>query len=513
MSVAAPDARSTARVQAAAGDAFTVMRHVGRGAFADVYEARDARLKRRVALKVLRDELCCDARTTALFRHEAEAIAAVRHPHILPIHDIGEGNGLVFLVLDWADGESLGRHLDRAGMLPIDEVVRILRQVAGALAAAHDAGIVHRDLKPDNVMLDGEQRRVLLMDFGLARAAGADDETNTTRTIVGTPQYMSPEQAAGDRVDHRADLYAFGVLGYRMLTGRLPFGGTTGEVLIAHMTQPPTALRSLRPDCPQWLASVIDQGLIKDPAQRWESARHIEAALDQQSMGSARPADTSRDVEPRATSRPIRDIGVAAAVATGAVALDVAVTGTLTASPLLVLGAAAAAVLRYARIRATSRAPGAESDDIVYGRHDALVRAAQLERTNLMRALALLSHQEQRLVRPVVNTADRLLTHVVQAARRLGAIDERIATERVALQPVGVWPAGDASMTGAGGPPRRVMDELFAGRARTQADVERSLGVLAQLRHAAAQVGRDGPGQHAVLIEDALRQARAQLGG
>ncbi len=277
------------RLQRAIGDAFLVGQRIGRGGFADVFDGWDRRLKRPVALKVPRPDLANSAERLERFRGEAESIASVRHPHVLPIHMIGEGDGLMWLVLARVFGESVEAWMARAPAAPIDETTRILRAVASALHAAHTAGIVHRDLTPGNIMLDGPERHVFLMDFGLARAMDVASLRSTEPgTFVGTPHFMSPEQATGDRADQRSDLYSLGAIGYRLLTGRLPVDGPNlTTIMMGHIAQTPTPIRRLRPECPSWLARVVERCLAKDPDDRWSTAEEIVHAIDMERSHAA----------------------------------------------------------------------------------------------------------------------------------------------------------------------------------------------------------------------------------
>jgi eukaryotic-like serine/threonine-protein kinase len=199
-----------ARLQEALGDGLKIRRLLGRGGFAEVWAAFDVRLKREVAVKTLRYDLVISDSLLERFQREAEAVAKLRHPNIIPIYEVGEGKGVAYFVMPMIEGESLGEALDREGTLSIDEACRVLREVAGALAAAHRAGIVHRDVKPDNIMLEGPERRPIVMDFGIAKASSSTDAKLTgTGMALGTPRYMSPEQASGDKdLSPRSDQYA-----------------------------------------------------------------------------------------------------------------------------------------------------------------------------------------------------------------------------------------------------------------------------------------------------------------
>ena len=189
------------RLSEALGSAFTIEGEIGRGGMGVVYRARDEKLKRRVAIKVLPPELAFQQEIRARFTREAETAARLSHPHIVPIYTVGEGNGLVYFVMGYVDGESVGGRLKRRGKLPVEEVRRIMKETADALSAAHAMSVIHRDIKPDNILLDGTRGRVMVTDFGIAKAmSGGSGATLTSAGVaIGTPQYMSPEQAAGEK--------------------------------------------------------------------------------------------------------------------------------------------------------------------------------------------------------------------------------------------------------------------------------------------------------------------------
>jgi serine/threonine protein kinase len=249
---------------------YRIQRELGAGGMATVYLAHDIRHERDVAIKVLTRDLAAVIGADR-FIAEIRTTAHLRHPHILPLFDSGAADGLPFYVMPLVDGESLLSRL-RQGPLPIAEAVGILREVADALAHAHASGIIHRDVKPDNVLLSG--RHVFLADFSVARAVEAhltDDQTVTgTSVMVGTPAYMAPEQVTTASVDHRSDIYAFGVMAYELLTGAPPFQGTHQEIVTAHLTASPVPLTTLRPETPAPLASAVMQCLHKRPDQRWQ---------------------------------------------------------------------------------------------------------------------------------------------------------------------------------------------------------------------------------------------------
>ena len=213
------------RLQGALGDGYQLRELIGEGGFGSVYRAVDLKLKREVAVKVIRAELLLSTTSMERFQREAQAVAQLRHPNVIPIYSVGDAEGLAYFIMPLIGGVTLRRELDRVDRLPIDETLRIIREVAGALQAAHKTGLVHRDIKPDNIMLEGDERRVLLMDFGVAKALAVEgEELTASGALVGTPLYMSPEQASGEtHIDHRSDIYSLGVVAFQMLTGVPPF--------------------------------------------------------------------------------------------------------------------------------------------------------------------------------------------------------------------------------------------------------------------------------------------------
>ena len=272
-----------AQLQRALGTAYELREEVGKGGFGTVYEAWDVRLKRKVAVKVLRGDLGISPDLMERFQREAEAVAKLRHPNILPIYMIGEGEGLAYFIMPLIEGETLRAVLDRESDLPGNEARRIATEAASALNAAHDAGLVHRDIKPDNIMLEGKERRVLIMDFGIAKALGSTESTLTgTGMIVGTPHYMSPEQASGEgTIDHRSDIYSLGVVAYRLFAGEALFEGASAQSLIVkHIAHDPTDLRKKRPQLPRAVSDAVMRCLKKDPAERWDSAAEFATALN-----------------------------------------------------------------------------------------------------------------------------------------------------------------------------------------------------------------------------------------
>ena len=262
---------------------YRIDRVLGAGGMASVYLAHDLRHDRLVALKVVKPEIVAGVGADR-FIAEIRTTAHLKHPHILPLFDSGSVGDALFYVMPYIDGESLRARLRREGQLPLTDTMTILRELADALAYAHAQGVVHRDIKPDNVLLSG--RHVFLADFGIARAleagAEADQTVTATSTIVGTPAYLSPEQAAGrSHVDHRADIYSLGVMAYEMLAGVPPFSASTSAgVMAAHMTVAPEPLADRRPDVPPALAALVMKCLAKRPEDRWQRMDDLLVALD-----------------------------------------------------------------------------------------------------------------------------------------------------------------------------------------------------------------------------------------
>ncbi|HEY8311724.1 MAG TPA: serine/threonine-protein kinase, partial [Gemmatimonadaceae bacterium] len=218
-------------------------REIGRGGMGIVYRARDRRLKRLVAVKVLPPELAYRADIRSRFLREAETSAQLSHPSIVPIYTVEEADNLVFFIMGYVDGDTIAQRLRQRGPMAAEEARRILCEVADALAYANARNVVHRDIKPDNILLDSDSGRALVTDFGIARAVseGNDTRLTTTGLAIGTPAYMSPEQCAGDRgVDGRSDIYSLGVVGYQMLSGDLPFvASNTPGMFVKHLTEQP----------------------------------------------------------------------------------------------------------------------------------------------------------------------------------------------------------------------------------------------------------------------------------
>ena len=276
---------------------------VGRGGMGIVYCAKDRRLKREIAVKVLPPELSFRADIRQRFLREAETAAQLNHPNIVPIYTVEERDNLVYFVMAYIKGDNLGQRLQQHGPIPPVEVRRILREVGDALAYAHHRNVIHRDIKPDNIIIDEETGRAMVTDFGIARALtdSGDSRLTATGMAIGTPAYMSPEQSAGDRaIDGRSDLYSLGVVGYQMLCGQPPFvANNTPSMLVKHLSEKPVPVDERWPDLPPDLARAVMICLEKDPNDRFPSAAAFSAALDGGSMPTlATRASTAPTVPP-----------------------------------------------------------------------------------------------------------------------------------------------------------------------------------------------------------------------
>ena len=258
---------------------FRFLRRLGKGAMAEVYLAEQWQLKRWVAVKVLRPELAGDSTYLRRFELEAQAAAKLVHANIVQVHEVGESDGLHYIVQEYVQGQNLRDWIARNGPPLVQPALSIMRQIAAALSKAAEQGVVHRDIKPENIMITASGE-VKVADFGLARVLSENGAAATALTQVGitmgTPLYMSPEQVEGRPLDHRSDLYSFGVLCYHLLTGKPPFTGDTAlAVAVQHVKSQPAALETQRPDLPPALCRVVHQMLAKDPDQRWGSCREL----------------------------------------------------------------------------------------------------------------------------------------------------------------------------------------------------------------------------------------------
>ena len=305
-----------ASLASALADRYTVERELGAGGMAVVYLARDLKHERKVAVKVLRPELAA-AIGADRFLREIRIAANLNHPHILPLHDSGEADGYLYYVMPYAKGESLRDRMDREKQLPLADAVNIASEVADALGSAHRNNVIHRDIKPENILL--EEGHAVVADFGVARAIEEAEETKLTETgiAIGTPAYLSPEQATGEReLDGRSDIYALGCVLYEMLAGQPPFSGPTVESVVRqHLAADPQSVTAVRPTVPVEVEAAVSKALAKAPADRHQCAEDLAAAL------SAAASVVQGAPQPGIASRWSHPVAVAGLLGVGAVAV------------------------------------------------------------------------------------------------------------------------------------------------------------------------------------------------
>jgi predicted Ser/Thr protein kinase len=294
-----------ATLMKALGAQYRVLRLLGRGGMGSVYLAREEALERLVAIKVLRPELSPTADGRERFRREARTAAQLTHPNVVPLLAFGEAEGLLYLVMGYVRGEPLSARLRREGRIEPGDARRVVADVAEALDYAHRKGVVHRDVKPDNILVEDETGRALLTDFGVAKDWSAGRPMTATGIVIGTPQYMSPEQASGqEAIDGRSDLYALGLVAYAMLAGRPPFeGGTTQDVLLRRLREEAPPVREAAPGVPEDLSQAVARCLRRDPGARWADARSLREAVLPSGLEGERlpePLDTLDGIVPLA---------------------------------------------------------------------------------------------------------------------------------------------------------------------------------------------------------------------
>jgi serine/threonine protein kinase len=289
---------------------YQVVRELGRGGMGIVFLARDVALHRTVAIKVLRHEFVGSEDHRERFRREARLTARLTHPGVVPVYTFGESEELVYIVMQYVHGQSLAERLQANGPLPADEAAQVLYDLADTLDHAHREGLIHRDLKAENVLLERSTGRARLTDFGVARLRDASVDEWERAHAYGTPHYMSPEQAAGEPdLDGRSDLYSLGVLGYLMLSGTLPFHGSSFAALAAqHIVHEPPSLRELAPDAPVELVRAVERCLAKERDDRWKSAGEFAAAI----TGESNNKRYRRAIGPRGWMKVVAGLGTAA---------------------------------------------------------------------------------------------------------------------------------------------------------------------------------------------------------
>jgi serine/threonine protein kinase len=295
---------------------YEVLRVIGEGGMGRVYEARHTRLHtKRFAVKLLHHELARQPEVVTRFQREAEAASVLTHPNVVGVYDVNtSADGRPYIVAELLQGEDLGSYLERVGKLPVAEAVRLVRQVCRALGAAHTHGIVHRDVKPENIFLVKPNATVKVLDFGISKVAENSDGLTKTGTVMGTPDYMAPEQARGDRVDARADIYAVGAILYRALTGRKPFDGTDPmAILTAVLTQEPQRPSTLNAKIPLSLELIVQRTMAKLPAERFATMDALEQALAPFDSLDAEPPPAVQTQVSEATNQPTPTLLQAAA--------------------------------------------------------------------------------------------------------------------------------------------------------------------------------------------------------
>jgi serine/threonine protein kinase len=272
---------------------YQIVGRIGHGGMGDIYEGYEAKLDRRVAIKVLPAELARNEDFIHRFQKEASAAAKIGHPNIIQIYFIGEDAGHHYFAMEYIDGESLAQMLAGRKRLPVAEALTLMEQCLAGLAAAHEHGLVHRDIKPGNILLDQRNRRALLADFGLVKALGASTHLTATGTVMGTVDYMPPEQILGQPIDHRADLYSLGVVLYQILSGRLPFPAASAHAMMfQHAYEPPLPLRESAPEVAETLESIVAKLLAKNPNERYQNAQEVLADLQAFRAGRPLPSRT-----------------------------------------------------------------------------------------------------------------------------------------------------------------------------------------------------------------------------
>ena len=471
------------RVIVAIGTQYDIGDEIGRGSMGVVYRATDLRLRRTVAVKVLPPDLAFRPETRERFLREAEMAAQLSHPNIVPIYSVDEKDGIVFFVMAFIEGETLGDRLEREPKSPVELIRRVLRDVADALDYAHRRGVVHRDIKPDNILLDKHGARPVVTDFGIARAAEGQSRLTVTGVAVGTPAYMSPEQAMGDReLDGRSDIYSLGVVAYRMIAGELPFRATSSaSMMLKHMSERPMPLGGQRSDVSPALVAVVEHALAKRPEDRWKSAGEIRDAIDSGTtatftppppvnvpvpIGAGNPQPVPRerkrgrkkreDSLETFAARPIdqririarRDGFMAAAGITAYVGVSIFTWPFLwwTVFPVFFMSASTLGKIaslwsegvplrdifrsnksaRSAALPGSSDATPLAPEDVLAGPHGPAVRRAAEDRAHIQMIVKNLAKPDRELVPDVLPTVDALAERIASLAQMLHRLDQDV---------------------------------------------------------------------------------------
>lgn len=301
-------------IGAVLANSYHIVRLIGEGGMGRVYEAKHTRLSnRKLAVKLLHDEMARQSEILTRFEREAESASTIAHPNVVEVLDVDRlEDGRPYIVCEYLEGEEFGSLLDRVGTLPVETAVRIVRQICRALMAAHDRGIVHRDMKPENVFLVGDPRapRVKVIDFGISKQNDGSAKLTRTGMVMGTPAYMAPEQARGEHVDFRADIYAVGGILYRSVTGQKPYDGEDGaQVLTLVLTEEPRRPRTVAPTVPEALELVIQRAMARHPDDRHASMAELEAELAELDPGAGSVDGSLPSIAPPAGSEPLNARG------------------------------------------------------------------------------------------------------------------------------------------------------------------------------------------------------------
>ncbi|MDM8519836.1 serine/threonine-protein kinase [Anaerolineales bacterium HSG6] len=288
---------------------FEITSKIGEGGMATIYKAYQESVDRQVAIKVLTEEFAKNSKAVKRFEQEVKSVARLEHPNILPVHDFGTQDGFYYMVMRYVEGGTLSDLLEKESQLSLERSIKIASDIARALNYAHSRNVIHRDIKPSNILID-QLNEVLLTDFGIAKSMDSVQSTRLTRTglVMGTPDYMSPEQAQDNKLDGRSDLYSLAVVLYEMLTGYPPYEGNTPmSVAIKHVRDPVPSPRAINPDIPEPIEQILVKGMAKDPAERFQSAAEFEKALNIVMRQITRPQNT-QDIPPTTGTKPVQTV-------------------------------------------------------------------------------------------------------------------------------------------------------------------------------------------------------------